>query len=86
MARALYSVLAVTDEKVIIEDIGGRVSVTNDAETVVEELLAVHGARRTDGELRRILYYDSMRNLDELVHNGIRFTGFAPVQIRDRSE
>lgn len=79
MARATYSVLRVTDEVVTLEDLDGRVSVTNDAEAVVEEVLKAHGAHTAAGELRRIHYYDTMGNLDELVHDGHHFTGFAPV-------
>lgn len=80
MMRAAFSTLSVTDEVITIEDIGGRVSVTNDAEAVVEEVLKLNGARTSTGELRRIHYYDSMGRLDELVHDGRQFIGFAPVQ------
>ena len=50
---------------------GGR-SVTNDAELVVEELLQ---SRQLLGT-QRLLYRDTMSRWDELLHDGVRFTGF----------
>ena len=60
-----------------IRDIGPwdqHPSVTNDAEGVVERLLA---SRRLQPGIR-LFYYDSEGVLDELRHDGTRFIGFAP--------
>ena len=46
-------------------------SVTNAAETVVEELLDRYGERR-------FVYRDSQGEWAELLHTGIQFRGFAP--------
>lgn len=72
--RALYEVVESTPEKVVIRDIGhdrGRPSVTNDAEAVVAELGPKLGSRR-------LFYFDSQGDLDELLHVGGVFAGFAP--------
>lgn len=60
----------------VIRDIGlaGDVSVTNDAERVVEEL--VRAGRLPPG--RKLLYYDSDGQLDEIVVKDGRFAGFQP--------
>jgi hypothetical protein len=57
---------------VLIEDLNGPMSVTNDAEAVVQDIL-LRGYLRS-----RILYRDSAGQWDELLHNGIEFTGFGP--------
>lgn len=75
--RASYSVVGQTPEVVTIRDENGRVSVTNDAEAVVEDVLLYYGNKR-------IHYYDSDGNLDQLCHDGQQFTGFAPVQKEGR--
>lgn len=49
----------------------GSVSVTNDAENVVRAVVDRFGNKR-------ILYTDTMGNVDELVHDNGVFTGFAP--------
>lgn len=54
-----------------VED--GVISVTNDAEHVVRELVARFGNVR-------VFYLDSMSNWDELKHDGGTFTGFAPAR------
>lgn len=57
---------------IMVEDLGGPyMSVTNDAESVVREMFTLYGDKR-------ILYIDSIGNLDELLHDRGRFTGFAP--------
>lgn len=61
---------------VLLEDQGGAVSVTNDAERVVLEL-----ASRCPLEGRRVLYRDSMGRWDELVVQAGRFVRFAPVGV-----
>jgi hypothetical protein len=62
----------------VIRDVGtwSHKSVTNDAENVVAEMLR-HGS---DGGLlkeQRLFYFDSEGVLDELCHDGEKFTGFA---------
>lgn len=49
----------------------GSVSITNDAENVVREVVERYGNKR-------IFYTDTMGNIDELVHENGEFTGFAP--------
>lgn len=63
------------EQSVTIADIGSEsMSVTNDAEAVVLELQS-KGILRD----RRLFYYDSAGQLDELKHDGNgRFVGFAP--------
>lgn len=73
---AEYEVVTSTPDTLTIRDVGGSrcLTVTNDAEAVVAALHA-------DGVLgtRKLLYYDSVGDLDELVHDGRgRFLGFAP--------
>lgn len=65
---------------IVIRDVGhdkGCPSITNDAEAVVMRVLYI---ARQMGESSdcRIFYYDSDGRLDELCHDGIRFTGFKP--------
>lgn len=73
MSGASYAVEKVTAAHVIIRDENrrGYQSVTNAAEDVVRELAALYPGRR-------IFYYDTMGRLDELVHEGGTFVGFAP--------
>ncbi len=59
---------------ITIEDLDGPVSVTNDAENVVRDLLMQYGNIR-------IFYYDTMGNRDELCHSNGKFTHFAPARI-----
>lgn len=73
MGRSAYSTDRVTKESIEITDLDGRVSVTNDAENVVAELVRLYGNRR-------VFYIDSMGNRDELVHNNGVFTGYAPAR------
>jgi len=83
MRRAEYAILSSTDALIVIRDLDGPLSVTNDAERVVADLLRWKGGFTASGALRRIHYYDTMGCLDELVHDGRRFTGFAPVARED---
>ena len=65
------------DEPLVIQDIGPwnqYMSVTNGAEVVVKELLD----RGLLPNNRKLLYYDSENQLDELLHDGPTFIGFAP--------
>lgn len=71
-ARSCYSVVeyrAGKDPSVLIVDHDCGLSVTNDAETVVADILREYGPVR-------IYYRDTMGLWDELSHDGIRFTGF----------
>ena len=58
----------------VIRDAGTGMTVTNDAEAVVAFLLE----HKALCEGRRLLYFDSEGNLDEILHDGEKFTGFAP--------
>lgn len=71
--RARYNIVKETAELFAIEDTDTGVSITNDAEAVVYELVNVHKI----GD-KRIVYKDTMGNWDELLHDGDQFTGFAP--------
>jgi len=72
MTRANYILVGTNDTTVYIADLNlSAMSVTNDAEAVVAEIVP-----RFKG--KRIVYKDSDGNWDELVHNGREFTGFAP--------
>lgn len=67
-----FRVAQVTEERVFIVDTNlGSKSVTNDAEAVVEKLLAEYGPKR-------IIYCDSSGHWDEIVHNGKEWVGFGP--------
>jgi hypothetical protein len=69
-AKANYQVVAHNSSTVWIVDLNGaRMSVTNDAEAVVDEVL-----RMFPNHL--IVYRDSIGNWDELEHDGTRFLGF----------
>lgn len=65
------------DQPLIIADVGPwdvHFTVTNDAEWVVEQLVA--GGHLPEG--RHLLYYDSGGDLDEIVVEGGKFAGFKP--------
>lgn len=71
---AQYVIVEDTDTALVIRDVGPwdmYLTVTNAAEEVVEEL-----APRLKG--RRLFYYDSDGNKDELVVRDGIFVGFAP--------
>lgn len=73
-ARAGYELVGISGQGIIfIEDIGHThtLSVTNDAEAVVYELVNKYGDKR-------IIYKDSNGDWDELLHDGDQFTGYAP--------
>ena len=73
--KAVYEIVEDAPEKpLVIRDIGWRdhMSVTNDAEAVVEDLW-------NKGKLsnhRQLFYYDSSGDLDELVHTHGIFVRF----------
>lgn len=71
--HADYGIVQVADDIVFIKDLDlGNKSITNDAEYVVESLIHAFGPGR------RIVYKDSEGCWDELKHDGVRFTNFAP--------
>lgn len=72
MTKAKYIINLATKDFVYIEDIGrGLVmSITNDAEDVVKEVLAQFPNRR-------IFYKDSAGDVDELLHQEGQFTYFS---------
>lgn len=74
MVRAVYT-HRVIDGVHYVVDLDQGMSVTNDAEAVVEAVLATD-PRPTKG---RIVYRDTDGRWDELVHDGKKFTGFAPI-------
>ncbi len=78
MNRASYEVVEDrAGEPLVIRDVGPwdeHPSVTNAAEEVVEELFAA--GKLPEG--RRLFYFDSEGEQDELVHEGGVFKRFAP--------
>ena len=73
MNRANYAVVKETPEFILIRDLGPwdrHGTVTNDAERVVADF-----APRLNG--RRLLYYDSEDEMDELLVKDGKFAGFA---------
>lgn len=69
MTRARYIILRVTDVYVLIQDLNIGMSVTNDAEAVVAEILSHHPGKC-------IYYYDTENQLAELCHHDGKFIGF----------
>jgi hypothetical protein len=67
-----------SEEPLVIKDIGPwdkYLTVTNDAEAVVESLYATNDLHSG----RRLFYYDSAGEKDEILHRDGRFVGFAPI-------
>ncbi len=78
-AHANYTIVLDGGDRLIIRDDGPwnkHYTVTNDAEWVVEQL-----APHLNG--RRLLYFDSEGELDELVVKNGKFHGFKAVQRMD---
>ena len=78
MRCANYSIVADNDKELVIMDVGPWdqfTTITNSAEAVVEELAGRLGDRK-------LYYYDSENNLDELLVKDERFAGFAPGPLR----
>jgi len=76
--QANYYVQIETDKSVVLVDIGPwdkYPTITNDAENVVEQL--VKGKILTPE--KRLYYYDSENQLDEILHENGKFKGFKPV-------
>lgn len=77
MRHANFVIHEVRPDRVIIRDVGPwhqHPSVTNDAEAVVEILVQGHGGVQLGD--RRLFYYDSEDNLDEILVRDGRFSGF----------
>ncbi len=80
MRRADFEVIQITQDIVFIADLDtGGISVTNDAESVVQRVLAQFPARR-------IVYRDSMGGWDELAHDGRAFVCFRPYRKGDEPQ
>ncbi len=69
--RSVFCVDHIKEDVVHIRDLDVGMSVTNDAENVVEYLYNRFGNRR-------FFYRDTMGRWDELVHEHGKFTGFRP--------
>ncbi|MBE3109350.1 MAG: hypothetical protein IMZ46_02380 [Acidobacteria bacterium] len=75
--NANYIIVVAGPDRVVIRDVGPwdrYLSVTNDAENVVRELAG--NALLRPG--RRLFYYDSDGQLDEILFKDGQFVGFAP--------
>lgn len=85
MARASAANYAVVEDSadfLVIRDVGPwdeHLTITNDAEGVVARV-----APELKG--RRLLYYDSQDDLDELLVRDGRFAGFRPGPVRSPGE
>jgi hypothetical protein len=82
---AQYELVSVVDDVILIRDLDGPVSVTNDAEAVVDAIIRLGSAPRPDGRPWRIHYIDTMGNKDELLHTNGEWTGFKVVQKEGRN-
>ena len=70
--RAHYAIHVETADTIWIVDLDdGAMSVTNDAEAVVEQVVKDFGDKR-------VIYRDSEGQWDELLHHHGRFIDFAP--------
>lgn len=77
--KANYLTVKETDRFILIRDVGPWSkfqTITNAAEDVVEEL-----REKLNG--RRLLYYDSLGDLDEILIEDGRFIGFKSIQDED---
>jgi hypothetical protein len=78
MSKAMYSIVERTDDLVVIRDVGhdsGFMTVTNDVENVVSELMR-------DGFLKvgqRLEYYDSYGERDAIEFDAKGFKRFVPM-------
>lgn len=78
--RCSFSLHNLTDGHVAILDNDHGMSVTNDAEAVVEHLLAEYGPDR------RIFYRDTQGDWDELKHDGKRFRNYGMLTDEERTK
>ena len=70
MRHAEYQVLKVVGHIVYIKDMGGNMSITNDAEHVVRTIV------KDFGSLITLFYVDSLGYVDELLIKNGEFDGF----------
>ena len=70
--RASYRVLEDTPGSILIQDEGVGMSITNDAEAVIEHLIQ----RGLVTPSKIVLYQDTEGNVDKLLHDGQKFIGF----------
>jgi hypothetical protein len=71
--RSTFTITSVTDDTVFLVDQDEGMSVTNDAEQVVEYVNNLHPGKR-------IIYRDTEGRWDELLHDNGVFLDFAPYQ------
>lgn len=73
--KPIYSITNMDESKIVLHDMcnGQQLSVTNGAEYVIENL--DHLGLLAN---RRVFYYDTEGQLDELLVRNGRFAGFAP--------
>lgn len=71
--RASYTITHTDEHQVIIRDDGVGMSVTNDAENVVEDM--IRNGTLQDGQ--RLYYRDTEGQVDQLEHKNGVFTGFS---------
>lgn len=73
--KASYSIEWSNNKAILIKDLAlikGTMSITNDAEEVIENLIMT-------GRIRdRVFYRDTNGDVDELVHDGKEFKAFMP--------
>lgn len=84
MSRAKFTIIHSTPSVVLLIDNKTSTSVTNDAEAVVDDILARHKCLYAGNP--RIFYRDTDDRWDELKHDGHAFTGFAPLPISEDPE
>ena len=71
MAPCLCTVLKIDEDKVVLDDSGQGMSITNAAEYVVAYVHKMHPGKQ-------VFYYDTDGQYDELVHNEGEFMYFRP--------
>lgn len=77
--KCSFTIAKVTSDAVFLIDNDEGMSVTNDAENVVAYCLKEHGTKR-------IIYRDTEGRWDELMHDGVSFTGFSPIDETTRQQ
>lgn len=78
MLKSNYKIEELSDDKLIIRDIGPHdkyATVTNDVDNVVKTLYET--GHLTDN--MRLFYYDSYNDFDEIIHLNSRFLRFKPI-------
>jgi hypothetical protein len=79
MMRCTFEIVRQTEQYILIRDTNGLVSVTNQADQVVEHF-------RSGIAGRRLFYYDSEGRLDELSIRDGRFDGFDSINPLNKTE